>query len=126
MRYSTYIPTPDGMSSLNGPSEIAVGAAGDVYLLNAALASWPVTPSAPQPCYNGADDAFLAHFGTRGEFVDSTYLGQIPSYVNLPSNNYLPRDGTIAMIADQRRREQQSRTDDGALRASPAGRRPPA
>ena len=100
VRYSTYIPTPDGMSNAYGPSEIAVGPAGDVYLLNAALASWPVTPSAPQPCYNGAADTFLAHFGTRGEFVDSTYLGQYPFFVSLPGNNYLPRDGSIAMISD--------------------------
>ena len=97
VRHSTYIPTPDGTPRT---PEIAVGAAGDVYLLNAAMASWPVTPSAPQPCYNGADDAFLAHFGTRGEFVDSTYLGQYPFFVNLPGNNYLPRDGSIAMISD--------------------------
>jgi uncharacterized protein (TIGR03437 family) len=31
--------------------------------------------------------------------VDSTYLGQIPSHVNLPGNNYLPRDGTIAIVS---------------------------
>ncbi len=58
-----------------------------------------MTSSAPQPCYNGGEDTFLAHFGTRGEFVDSTYLGQIPSHINLPGNNYLPRDGSIAMVS---------------------------
>ncbi len=122
VRYSTYIPTSDGAANVGGPSEIAVGPAGDVYLLDAALASWPVTSSAPQPCYNGGEDTFLAHFGTRGEFVDSTYLGQIPSHINLPGNNYLPRDGSIAIVSSNSGANGTSGTHKCAS-ANQAGRR---
>ena len=99
VRYSTYILTADGAASPAGPAELTVGAAGDVYVLDAALASWPVTASAPQPCYNGGADAFLAHFDTNGQLADSTYLGQVSQNVSLPANNYLPRDGTVMIIS---------------------------
>lgn len=98
LRYSTYIPTSDGSANLAGPSQIAVGTAGDVYLLDAALAGWPITASAPQPCYNGGQDVFLAHFGPQGQLEDSTFLGHVPSHVSLPSNNYLPGDASVMIL----------------------------
>jgi uncharacterized protein (TIGR03437 family) len=99
LRYSTYIPTSDGSANVVGPAEIAVGSAGDVYLLDAALAGWPASASAPQPCYDGGEDVVLAHFGPQGQLEDSTFLGEGPSQVSLPSNNYLPADGSVMVLS---------------------------
>ena len=92
LRYSTYVPSPD---RIGGPYSIAVGPAGDVYLLDAGLAGSPATPSAPQPCYDGADDVVLMHFGQQGQLEDSTFVGD--PHVSLPSNRYLPGDGSILL-----------------------------
>jgi uncharacterized protein (TIGR03437 family) len=92
--YSTYLPSWD---QSGGPYAIAVGTAGDVYLLDAGLAGSPATATAPRPCYNGGNDVFLAHFGPQGQLDDSTFIGD--SHVSLPSNNYLPVDGSIMVVS---------------------------
>jgi uncharacterized protein (TIGR03437 family) len=55
-----------------------------------------VTSSAPQPCYNGGTDGVLAHFGQQGQREDATYVGL---NVSLPSNNYLPGDGSVMLLS---------------------------
>jgi uncharacterized protein (TIGR03437 family) len=94
LNYSTYIPSPD---RIGGPYSLAVGTAGDVYLLDAGLAGSPVTTSAPRPCYDGARDVFLAHFGPPGQLEDSTFVGD-PN-VSLPSNNSLPVNGSVMLLS---------------------------
>jgi uncharacterized protein (TIGR03437 family) len=94
LNYSTYIPSWD---QSGGPYAIAVGTGGDVYLLDAGLAGSPVSTSAPQPCYNGGNDVFLAHFGPQGQLEDSTFVGD--PHVSLPSNNYLPVDGAVMLLS---------------------------
>lgn len=61
-----------------GVAELAVTAAGDVYLGGITGAGFPVTPSAPQICFQGTanrSDGFVAHLNSRGALVDATYLG---------------------------------------------------
>src|ERR1039458_1338894 len=61
-----------------GVAEIAVTAAGDVYLGGVTGAGFPVTPSAPQICFQGSanrSDGFVAHLNSQGALVDATYLG---------------------------------------------------
>jgi uncharacterized protein (TIGR03437 family) len=94
LNYSTYIPSSD---QTGGPYSIAVGAAGDVYLLDAGLAGSPVSTSAPRPCYDGGNDVFLANFGPQGQLVESTFIGD--PHVSLPSNNYLPLNGSVMLLS---------------------------
>ncbi|HEX3744077.1 MAG TPA: SBBP repeat-containing protein [Bryobacteraceae bacterium] len=94
LRYFNYVAYS---SPLGGPSSMAVNTAGDVYLLGAGMAGSPVTPSAPQPCYDGASDVVLMHFSPQGQLEDSTFIGD--NHASLPSNNYLPRDGSVELVS---------------------------
>jgi uncharacterized protein (TIGR03437 family) len=61
-----------------GVAEMAVTAAGDLYLGGVTGAGFPVTPSAPQICFQGSanrSNGFVAHLNSQGALVDATYLG---------------------------------------------------
>ena len=64
-----------------GVREMSVTAAGDVYPPGLTGAGFPVTSSAPEPCYRGTDfnNAFLAHLNSPGSLMDATYVGSSAS-----------------------------------------------
>jgi uncharacterized protein (TIGR03437 family) len=70
--YSTFV------MSLEGVFATAIGSDGEMYLTGAAYSGLPLTPSAPQPCFNGGPSAFLAHLGAAGTLLDATYLPDTP------------------------------------------------
>jgi uncharacterized protein (TIGR03437 family) len=67
--YSTYFMTDRSVAQL------ALGAAGDVYVSATTAAGFPVTPNAPQPCLGGSHDIVVAHLDRGGALVEATYLG---------------------------------------------------
>jgi uncharacterized protein (TIGR03437 family) len=68
--YTTSVPPHQGVVLL------AVTPAGDTYISGLAGPGFPITPSAPQPCYSGPNNnIFIAHLDSRGALADATYLG---------------------------------------------------
>jgi hypothetical protein len=84
--------TPDGTSlawstyvmSTTGATQLAVTPAGEVYLAGITGATFPVTASAPQACFDGTQssvphngipgtNAFVAHLDLHGALLDATY-----------------------------------------------------
>lgn len=74
---------PDGSSlayasylmSTNGVERLALNSQGEAYLAGTTGAGFPVTASAPQACFGGATDVFVAHLDSRGALQDATYFG---------------------------------------------------
>jgi uncharacterized protein (TIGR03437 family) len=77
LKWSTFVMSADGGLQL-GVGAMAVTASGDVYLGGVTGAGFPVTPSAPQICFNGLSsrtNGFVAHLSPEGALIDATYLG---------------------------------------------------
>jgi uncharacterized protein (TIGR03437 family) len=77
LNWSSYVMSSDNGTQV-GVGEMAVTAAGDVYLGGVTGAGFPVTPTAPQICFLGSAnraDGFVAHLNSHGALVDATYLG---------------------------------------------------
>jgi uncharacterized protein (TIGR03437 family) len=77
--WSTYVMSTDNgtVTTQTGVTEMAVTPSGDVYLGGMAGAGFPVTPSAPQPCFSGylaPVAGFIAHLNAQGALADATYL----------------------------------------------------
>jgi uncharacterized protein (TIGR03437 family) len=75
---SSDFPGPSGAPYEVGVGEMAVTPAGDVYLGGVTGPGFPVTPSAPEICFQGfanRTNGFLAHLNSQGTLVDATYLG---------------------------------------------------
>ncbi len=76
--YSTYVPSMDAYDidyGIPGVSVLAVAPSGDVYIAGTTGAGFPITSSAPQPCFAGIADVFLAHVNPQGTLQDATYFG---------------------------------------------------
>jgi uncharacterized protein (TIGR03437 family) len=71
--YSSYVMGLDGPR--RGVSALAVTASGEAYLARTTGAGFPVTESAPQICFGGSTDVFVAHLDPRGVLLDATYMG---------------------------------------------------
>jgi uncharacterized protein (TIGR03437 family) len=100
--WSTYIMSADHGSS-RGVTHLAVTAAGDTFLAGAAGAGFPVTPSAPQPCFGGtlsngpssfSGNVFVARLDSRGALRDATYAGEHSSAAALS----VDADGAVRLI----------------------------
>jgi uncharacterized protein (TIGR03437 family) len=74
--YASYVMSVDSMffTPYLGVTSLAVTPAGEAYLAGATGAGFPVTESAPQICFNGPTDAFVAHLDPHGGLADATYL----------------------------------------------------
>ena len=62
---------------------MAVTPSGDVYLAGMAGAGFPVTATAPQPCFSGylaSSAGFVAHLNPQGALADATYLSIAQPY----------------------------------------------
>jgi uncharacterized protein (TIGR03437 family) len=60
----------------SGVTQLAVNASGEAYVAGLAGAGFPVTASAPQICFEGNANAFVAHLDPHGALVDASYAGQ--------------------------------------------------
>jgi uncharacterized protein (TIGR03437 family) len=73
LEWSTYVMSIDS-GLQNGDGEMAVTPSGDVYLGGISGAGFPVTPSAPEPCFANGTAGFIAHLNSQGALADATYL----------------------------------------------------
>jgi uncharacterized protein (TIGR03437 family) len=69
--YSSYVTSQPNW----GVTSLALDASGNLYLAGSAGADFPVTESAPEPCFGSRTDVFVAHLGSGGALLDATYLG---------------------------------------------------
>jgi len=76
---------------------LAVTTAGDTYLGGVTGAGFPVTSSAPEDCFNGPADAFVAHLDPHGALLDATYAGG--GYPYLVEGVAVAGDGSILLQA---------------------------
>jgi uncharacterized protein (TIGR03437 family) len=67
--YSTYVPAAGAFLV------IAPGSSTDLYVASGTGPLFPVTASAPQPCFGGGENMFVAHLGATGALLDSTNAG---------------------------------------------------
>ncbi|HEV2446543.1 MAG TPA: SBBP repeat-containing protein, partial [Candidatus Sulfopaludibacter sp.] len=73
--YASYVMSADG-GLQTGVASLAVTASGEAYIAGVTGAGFPVTPSAPQPCFEGPTADFVAHLDPRGVLLDSTFVGK--------------------------------------------------
>jgi uncharacterized protein (TIGR03437 family) len=100
LAWSTYLPSLDTQTTTRGVVQLAVTAPGEAYVAGIAGASFPVTISAPQPCFDGAStgpNVFVAHLDTHGALLDATYTGQSSVSAYAVS---LPGDGSALLASD--------------------------
>lgn len=94
LRYSTF------MMGLGPVSGLAVNPAGEAYVTGPAGTGFPVTPSAPQPCFSGSIAAYLAHLSVDGsELLDATYVFGATNYQ--PMGIALSADGSVYLDENQ-------------------------
>ena len=77
LRYASYVMSLDNPNygSGLGATSLTVTAAGEAYVGGTTGAGFPVTQTAPQICFHGPLDAFVAHLDPRGALLDATYTG---------------------------------------------------
>ncbi len=76
VRWSTYIPTTD--RDQVGVTQLIASPTGDLYIAGLAGAGFPTTPTAPKPCFSGAqlNSGFVARLSSSGVMQDATYVGE--------------------------------------------------
>jgi uncharacterized protein (TIGR03437 family) len=92
LAYSTYVMTSD--LQFPGVGGLAVTPSGDAYLTGNTGAGFPVTESAPQPCFQGPLTAFVAHLDPHGTLLEATYVGRNTDF---SAGLTLAGDGTILL-----------------------------
>jgi uncharacterized protein (TIGR03437 family) len=81
LKWASYVMSsdfPTGSTADVGVSALAVDASGDLYIGGRTGPGFPVTPSAPEVCFQGSNNragGFLAHMNASGALLDATYLG---------------------------------------------------
>ena len=79
LAYSSYVMSADheiiGGIPQFGVTSLAVTSSGEAYLAGSTGAGYPVTPSAPQVCFSGSTDLFVAHLDSQGALLEATYVG---------------------------------------------------
>jgi uncharacterized protein (TIGR03437 family) len=76
LSWSTYVMSLDHAPQ-PGVTQLAVTGAGETYAAGLTGAGFPVTASAPQACFEGlVNNAFVAHFDSRGALADATYASR--------------------------------------------------
>lgn len=74
LNWSSYVMSMEQQPQA-GAAKLAVTPSGETYLAGLAGAGFPVTPSAPQPCFGGPDtDIFVGHLDQHGALLDATYI----------------------------------------------------
>jgi uncharacterized protein (TIGR03437 family) len=95
LAYSTYVMSSD-IALYPGVTSLAVSAVGEVYVAGVTGASFPVTASAPQQCFGGRTDVFVAHLNVQGVLLDATYIGG--TYDDAASALGLSADGSVLLV----------------------------
>jgi uncharacterized protein (TIGR03437 family) len=90
--YSTYVMSNGGVVALS------LNRSGEAYITGQTGAGFPVTPSAPQPCYSGELDIFVAHLNSSGGLADATYFGG-PWGDRVMNSMIVTPDGSVALAA---------------------------
>jgi uncharacterized protein (TIGR03437 family) len=95
--YSSYVMTADSGLLQTGVASLLVTASGDAYISGLSGAGFPTTASAPQPCFGGPVDVFVAHVDPHGELTDATYLpnGNPTAGANFAQGLGLVSDGLL-------------------------------
>jgi uncharacterized protein (TIGR03437 family) len=84
-----------------GVTQLFVTAAGDAYIAGLSGAGFPVTPSAPQPCFDGPNlIVFVARLDSRGALADATYVG---ASSNFPSGLSADSSGLVRIAYNSSR-----------------------
>ena len=89
--YASYVP------SMGGVGVLALNSQGEAYLSGGTAAGFPVTASAPQPCFGGLTDLFVAHLNSQGALVDATYFGGPGN--DTASTLAVAADGSVTLVA---------------------------
>jgi uncharacterized protein (TIGR03437 family) len=71
--YSSYVMSLETPGQ--GVTALAVTASGEAYVGGSTSAGFAVTESAPQVCFGGSADGFVAHLDPRGALLEATYIG---------------------------------------------------
>jgi uncharacterized protein (TIGR03437 family) len=97
--YSTYVPASDGSDFPVSPgvSTLSVTPSGDAYIAGTAGAGFPVTRSAPQACFGGSSDVFVAHLDSQGALRDSTYFGGLTD--DTAWSSAIGSDGSVLLVS---------------------------
>ena len=93
--YSSYVMVWD--QAYGGYAALTVSASGEAYLAGTTMAGFPVTESAPQPCFSGTQDVYVAHLAAQGALLDATYVG-LPPYASYVNGLGLAEDGTVLLV----------------------------
>jgi uncharacterized protein (TIGR03437 family) len=95
--YSTYVMNLDSVSP--GVTLLALNGSGEAYVAGSIGAGLPVTTSAPQPCFSGSTDAYVAHFSSAGTLLDATYIsgtgGIVPARLTFGLS--VATDGSVSL-----------------------------
>jgi uncharacterized protein (TIGR03437 family) len=81
LKWASYVMSsdfPTGSNADVGVSALSINSSGDLYIAGRTAAGFPVTPSAPEVCFQGSNNrvgGFLAHLNASGALLDATYLG---------------------------------------------------
>ena len=91
--YSSYVMSLETPGQ--GVTALAVTASGEAYISGSTGAGFAVTESAPQICFGGLADAFVAHLDSRGALLDATYVGG--SHADTVQALALANDGSVML-----------------------------
>ena len=84
-----------------GVTQLYVTPSGQTYISGLAGAGFPVTPSAPPPCFSGPNPiVFVARLDSRGALADATYVG---ANTNFPSGLSASTDGLVRIVYNNSR-----------------------
>jgi len=93
--YSSYVMSLETPGQ--GVTALAVTASGEAYLAGSTGAGSAVTESAPQICFGGSADVFVAHLDPQGALLESTYVGGPHS--DTTQALALANDGSVMLVA---------------------------
>ncbi len=117
LHWGTYVMSANTAVPNTGVTQFAVNAlqvgvtglsltpSGDTYITGLTGAGFPVTPTAPQVCFQGANkdvfqphpNAFVARLDSHGALLDATYAGKNVGFTSALS---LTDGGTVLLAAD--------------------------
>jgi len=92
--YASYVTSLE--TTGQGVTGLAVTASGEAYVGGSTGAGFAVTESAPQICFGGLADAFVAHLDPRGALLDATYVGG--PHADTVQALALANDGSVMLV----------------------------
>ena len=93
--YSSYVMSLETPGQ--GVTALAVTASGEAYVGGSTGAGFAVTESAPQICFGGSADVFVAHLDPRGALLEATYVGG--PHADTAQALATANDGSVMLVA---------------------------